>query len=141
MFTADSRFLIVDDSKVVRDLISAALSQLNYKTIDKAFNGRSGWEKIVASVDSGRPYDLVFCDINMPEMNGLELLEMVRANPKTNPVPILMVTTEGEKSTVIKAVMAGVSGYMVKPFGVEDVKKKMYEVYKRLNAAQASSGV
>ncbi|MCB0351812.1 MAG: response regulator [Bdellovibrionales bacterium] len=76
-------------------------------------------------------YELILTDINMPEMDGLKLLELVRAEPKTSNIPVLIVTTDGGKPTVIKAVMSGVSGYMVKPFGVEDVKNKILEIYKR----------
>ena len=74
----------------------------------------------------------------MPEIDGLKLLEMVRGNPSTSQMPIVVVTTESEKQIVLKAVMSGVSGYMVKPFGVENVKTKMQEVYARLNSSDTT---
>ena len=135
MFKPDARFLIIDDSKVTRDLIRTALAQLNYKNFDEAANGRAGWDKIIRSCEETRPYALVFSDINMPEIDGLRLLEMVRGDSRTLNIPMLITTTEGGKQTVIKAVMAGVSGYMVKPFGIEDVKNKVKEVYGLLELA------
>ena len=131
MFNPSSRFLIVDDSSVTRNIVRMALQQMKMKTIDEASNGVAGLEKILSASEQGTPYDLVITDINMPEMDGLKLLELVRAEPKTSNIPVLIVTTDGGKPTVIKAVMSGVSGYMVKPFGVEDVKNKILEIYKR----------
>ena len=131
MFNPSSRFLIVDDSSVTRNIVRMALQQMKMKTIDEASNGVAGLDKILSASEQGTPYDLVITDINMPEMDGLKLLELVRAEPKTSNIPVLIVTTDGGKPTVIKAVMSGVSGYMVKPFGVEDVKNKILEIYKR----------
>ncbi|OFZ16945.1 MAG: hypothetical protein A2Z20_09455 [Bdellovibrionales bacterium RBG_16_40_8] len=138
MFKKNSRFLIVEDSSVVREIIRQALEQMDYKPADEAENGKLGWEKILLSVEENKPYDLVFSDINMPEIDGLKLLEMVRGNPSTSQMPIVVVTTESEKQIVLKAVMSGVSGYMVKPFGVENVKTKMQEVYARLNSSDTT---
>lgn len=140
MFAANARFLVVDDSKVVRELIRTTMGQIGYKQVDEAVNGKLGLEKIRAAQKEGRPYALVFCDINMPEMDGLTLLENLRGDPETKNLPVLMVTTEGEKQTVIRAVMAGVSGYMVKPFGVDDVKKKILEVFSRVSAESPTQG-
>jgi two-component system chemotaxis response regulator CheY len=136
MFQPDARFLIIDDSQATRELIRTGLVQMNYSKIDEASNGRMGWDKIQRSVEDKRPYALVLCDINMPEMDGLRLLETVRSDARTQAIPLLIITTEGGKPTVIKAVMAGVSGYMVKPFGLDDVKAKVKEVFGRLNLAR-----
>lgn len=133
MFRADSNFLVIDDSKTSRDLVRVALKQLGYVNVDEAQNGRVGLDKIKTASKNKKPYTLVFCDINMPEIDGLKLLEVVRLDPQTAMVPIVIITTEGDKATVIRAVMSGVSGYMVKPFGVEDVKSKLAEVYKRVS--------
>ena len=138
MFKPSSRFLIVEDSSVVREIIRQALGQMDYRPADEAENGRIGWQKILRSAEEKRPYDLVFSDINMPEIDGLKLLEMVRNDPRTAAIPVVVVTTESEKQVVLKAVMSGVSGYMVKPFGVENVKKKMQEVYDRLYTGATS---
>lgn len=139
MFKADSRFLIIDDSKTSRDLVRLGLKQLGYIHVDEASNGKLGLDRICASAKLKQPYVLVFCDINMPELDGLKLLEIVRIDPLTAATPIIIITTEGAKPTVVRAVMSGVSGYMVKPFGVEDVKNKIAEVYKRVSVEHGVS--
>jgi two-component system chemotaxis response regulator CheY len=140
MFKADSRFLVVDDSQSSRDLIRTALTQLNLKTLDEAPNGRIGFEKIKKSVEDKRPYSLVFCDYNMPEIDGLKLLDMLMAEVNLQNIPVVMITTEGAKPIVIKAVMSGVSGYMVKPFGVDDVKRKVQEIFRRMQLQHEGAG-
>lgn len=139
MFKSDSRFLIIDDSKIIRELIREALVQLNFRHIEEADNGKRGWEKIERLIEGRMSYTLVFCDINMPKMDGLELLEKVRADQRTSHIPVLMTTTENNKQIVIKAISSGVCGYMVKPFGVHDVKKKLQEISDRLNSTQQNT--
>ncbi len=131
MASTETRILIIDDSNSARDVIRAALYQMKFKMVEEAENGRIGLDLIKMSVKDQRPYDLVFCDINMPELNGIQLLEQVRQNEATSHIPIIIVTTEGSKPLVIKAVMSGVSGYIVKPFAMADVKTKALEVLKR----------
>jgi two-component system, chemotaxis family, chemotaxis protein CheY len=132
VFKPGSKFLIVDDSNIVRNLLRTALSQLDHKNVDVAPDGRQGLKFIDQSVLTGEPYDLVFCDLNMPHVDGFKFLEVVRSTPQTRDLPVIIVTTENAKALVIKAVMHGVAGFMVKPFGVEDVKNKIQEVYKRI---------
>jgi two-component system chemotaxis response regulator CheY len=132
MFKSDARFLIIDDSESSRDLVRTALKQLKLRHIDEAENGNVGWNKILRSLEEQKPYSVVFCDINMPEMDGLKLLETARSDKRTETLPFLMITTEGAKQSVIRAVMSGVSGYLVKPFGIEEIKKKMQEIYDRV---------
>lgn len=131
MLSLNARILIIDDSNAARDLVRAALIQLNLKVLEEAENGRIAWTKIQQSVSDGRIYDLIIADVNMPEMDGLKLLNLVRSDEKTANIPMIIVTTEGSKMTVIKAVMEGVSGYIVKPFAIDDIKKKVIEVMSR----------
>ncbi len=134
MFHDEARFLIADDSNLTRDLVRTALTQLGLLNVDSAADGAVALEKIKVAADEGKPYDLVFTDINMPKIDGLLLLETVRSNLKTRNTPVIIVTTESAKQSVVRAVMQGVSGYMVKPFGVEDVKKKVKEIHDRISA-------
>lgn len=134
MFQNNARFLVVDDSNMIRDLIRTALSQMGLKNCDSAADGAAALEKIKAAIDDGQPYSLVFTDINMPRIDGLLLLETLRSNLKTRETPIIIVTTESSKQSVVRAVMQGVAGYMVKPFGVDDVKKRVQDIYDRLHA-------
>lgn len=116
-------FLIVDDASFIRDLVKRSLkSQLNQCLIDEAINGKKA-----QSLLTKNRYDLVLCDWEMPEMSGLEVLQWLRAREaETNQrkTPFMMVTSRGDKSNVVKAVEAGVSGYIGKPFSSEQLLKK-----------------
>jgi two-component system, chemotaxis family, chemotaxis protein CheY len=101
---------------------------LNFRQIDEAPDGEVAWKKILNSKDEERPYAAVFLDINMPNVDGFGVLNKCRQSPDFADLPIVMITSESQKQAVIKAVMEGVSGYVVKPFGVEDIKKKLVEL-------------
>ena len=134
MFPTDSRFLVVDDSKVVRDFVKTALYTMGMEKIDICEDGKMAEKMIFEAQKSAAPYSLVLLDINMPHLDGLGLLEILKEDDSTKDIPIIMMTTEGGRQTVLKAVMSGVHGYMVKPFGVGDIKKKIQEVYQRLQS-------
>jgi two-component system, chemotaxis family, chemotaxis protein CheY len=103
--------LIVDDSGTVRQQVSMALKQAGFATAE-ASDGREG----LAAIDANRSIDMVICDINMPNMNGLEMVEKVKSKPENKSLPILMLTTEGQPSMIKRAKEAGAVGWMVKPF-------------------------
>jgi two-component system chemotaxis response regulator CheY len=103
--------LIVDDSSTVRQQVSMALKQAGFTTAE-ATDGREG----LAAIDANRAIDMVICDVNMPNMNGLEMIEKVKSKPENKSLPILMLTTEGQPSMIKRAKEAGAVGWMVKPF-------------------------
>jgi DNA-binding response OmpR family regulator len=115
---------VADDAGFIRDLVKRALkSQFSQCQIDEAPNGR----KAQGLLNRNR-YDLVLCDWEMPEMSGLELLGWLRANEterEESKTPFIMVTSRGDKSHVVKAVEAGVSDYIGKPFSNEQILKKV----------------
>lgn len=117
-------FLVADDAGFIRDLVKRALkSQFVQCQIDEAPNGR----KAQGLLNRNR-YDLVLCDWEMPEMSGLELLSWLRATEterEESKTPFIMVTSRGDKSHVVKAVEAGVSDYIGKPFSNEQIMKKV----------------
>jgi two-component system chemotaxis response regulator CheY len=105
------KVMIVDDSRTVREQVAAALIPAGFEVL-QAEDGVDGLEQIDASVDLA----LVFCDLNMPRMDGLQMLAEVRQrDPKTIP-PIVILTTEGRSDLVEKAKQAGARGWLVKPF-------------------------
>ena len=132
MFSGDTRFLVVDDSVTIRDGVRAVLNKIGFSLVDEAADGRVAIEKLKRAVDDSKPYAAVFLDINMPEMDGLKALEIIRQTPSIQSTPVVIVTTESAKPTVIRAVMQGVSGYIVKPFSHEDVKRKVVEIFQRV---------
>jgi two-component system chemotaxis response regulator CheY len=103
--------LVVDDSGTVRQQVSMALKQAGFETAQAA-DGREG----LAMVDSNRNINMVICDVNMPNMNGLEMVEKIKAKPENKSLPILMLTTEGQPSMIKRAKEAGAVGWIVKPF-------------------------
>jgi two-component system chemotaxis response regulator CheY len=103
--------LVVDDSGSVRQQVSMVLRRAGFAMLEAA-DGREG----VAMVDSNRNIDMVICDINMPNMNGLQMVEKIKGQPENKSLPILMLTTEAQPSLVKRAKEAGAVGWIVKPF-------------------------
>jgi two-component system chemotaxis response regulator CheY len=108
--------LVVDDSGTVRQQVSMALKQAGFETAQAA-DGREG----LAMVDSNRNINMVICDVNMPNMNGLEMVEKIKAKPENKSLPILMLTTEGQPSMIKRAKEAGAVGWIVKPFNASQL--------------------
>jgi len=105
------KVLVVDDSQTVRQQVSIALSQAGYEVLE-ANDGIEGFDKI----DADGEIKLVVCDVNMPRMNGLEMVEKVRGETKFDKLPIVMLTTEGAPQLIARAKKAGAKGWIVKPF-------------------------
>ena len=103
--------LVVDDSGTVRQQVSMALKQAGFAIVEAA-DGREA----LAAIESNRAIDMVVCDVNMPNLNGLEMVEKVKSNPEHKALPILMLTTEGQPSMIRRAKEAGAVGWIVKPF-------------------------
>src|SRR5258708_7246548 len=102
--------LIVDDSCSVRQHVSMILVRAGFAMVE-ASDGQEG----LAMIDN-RDIDMVICDINMPNMNGLDMVEKVKSKPEHKSLPIVMLTTEGQTSLVKRAKQAGAVGWLVKPF-------------------------
>lgn len=111
MEMSKKKILVIDDSSAVRQQVSMALGQAGFEVLE-AVDGLDGAETIRADRDLA----LVICDINMPGMNGLEMLERVKAEPENATLPIVMLTTEGQPSLIQRAKAAGAKGWIVKPF-------------------------
>lgn len=108
------KILVVDDSATVRQQVGLALTQAGFEILE-AVDGLDGAEKLTQMTD----ISLVICDVNMPRMNGLEMLEKVRAEQTGPMVPVVMLTTEGQPELVERAKKAGAKGWIVKPFKAE----------------------
>ncbi|HOZ46093.1 MAG TPA: response regulator [Candidatus Hydrogenedentes bacterium] len=113
--------LVVDDSVVMRKVLIGALSRAGISDADQAADGKEA----VAAVE-GTQYDVILMDWNMPNMLGIDAVKAIRANGKT--VPIIMCTTEAEKSRVIEALKAGANNYIIKPFEPSVIIAKIEQV-------------
>jgi two-component system, chemotaxis family, chemotaxis protein CheY len=105
------KILIVDDSATVRQQVRMALEGAGFD-VEEAVDGMEGKERI----SSSNQLAAVVCDVNMPRMNGIEMLESVKADPRNGKLPIVMLTTEGQAAMVKRAKAAGATGWMIKPF-------------------------
>ncbi len=119
--------LIVDDSAAIRKILQRVLEQASVP-ITQVFEAGDGLEAV--SVLKVQEIDLILSDINMPNMDGLQLLSLIRATEKWKSVPVVMITTEGSESKVKEAVLLGASGYVRKPFTPDHIKEKLAGIIK-----------
>jgi two-component system chemotaxis response regulator CheY len=112
--------LIVDDYVRMLRIIRTLLRQLGHDQVEEARDGETALAKL-----REKPFRLVISDWNMEPMSGLELLRQVRADPKLADLPFIMVTAEARETKIAEAQAAGVSGYIVKPFGAEALSNKI----------------
>ena len=130
MSRTDLRFLIVDDFSTMRRIVRSLLKEMGYTNADEAEDGAAAIVKLRT-----QPFDFVVSDINMPNMNGFELLTAIRADPALKHLPVLMVTAEARKEDIIMAAQAGASGYIVKPFTKATLEEKVAKILDKMAAA------
>lgn len=113
---SDINFLIVEDSPTMRQLITFALKRIQKAKVVEATDGVDALKKMV-----GQNFDMLFVDINMPIMNGLKFVSLVRADPTKKDVPIIMITTEGAEEDRKRALSLGASAYLTKPILIQEL--------------------
>ncbi len=113
-----TRVLVADDSSTMRKIILRSLNAVGVTEITEAADG----DEAVSKFKPG-DFDMVLTDWNMPGRNGLEVVQAIREQDKE--IPVIMVTTEAEKSRVLEAIQAGVSDYLVKPFTADTLREKL----------------
>lgn len=121
------KILLIDDSKTMRNIQKSVLATLGHTEVEEAADGQDALSKVVAF----QPH-LILVDWNMPVMDGLAFVKAFRTQNKATPV--IMVTTEAEKSRVIEAIKAGVNNFVVKPFTPDALGQ-------RINETLAKAGV
>jgi len=114
--------LLVDDSAAIRKILLRTLSQIDL-TVGDVFEAGDGVEAL--KVLESKKVGLVLSDINMPNMDGLQLLTSVRARQEWSGIPFIMITTEGSEAKVLEAIQLGAQGYVRKPFTAEQIKEKV----------------
>jgi two-component system chemotaxis response regulator CheY len=118
----ESDVMVVDDSAAIRKILNRVLRQTGMAigTVHEAGDGQEALELLRA-----HKIDLVLTDINMPKMDGLQLLSAMKASPQWNSIPVMMITTEGGETKVGEAVRLGAAGYVRKPFTADQIKEKL----------------
>ncbi|OGJ86507.1 MAG: hypothetical protein A2268_02340 [Candidatus Raymondbacteria bacterium RifOxyA12_full_50_37] len=122
------KFLIVDDSANIRAFVkkTLGLTGLEIERIDEATDGIDGLLQLAEN-----PVDVVLTDINMPNMDGLDMIRKIREDPKFASIQIVVISTEGSREKIIEAVKCGANGYLKKPFGPEEVLDILKEAIKK----------
>jgi len=123
MSTAEIKFLIVDDFATMRRIVRNLLKEIGHQNADEAEDGQDALKKLRAGA-----FDFVVSDVNMPNMNGFDLLRQIRADEALKKLPVLMVTAEAKKEDIITAAQAGASGYIVKPFTKATLEEKLAKI-------------
>lgn len=122
---ANVNFLVVEDSPTMRQLISFSLKRISGANITEAGNGVEAMKKL-----SEKTYDMILADINMPLMDGLKLLSIIRNDPKLKEIPYVIISTEGGEAEVEKGMKLGATAYLPKPIQTSDLLKKVKEILK-----------
>jgi len=125
------RVLVVDDRLYVRKVVKMVLASNGVHQVVEAVNGRDALQQLLEATRLTNPnkrdggFDLVICDWNMPEMTGIELLAEMRKDIRFQTIPFLMVTGQGDREDIMQAVEAGVTDFIVKPFTIDTLEKKL----------------
>lgn len=131
MFSKDTHILVVDDSVNIRRVIVDGLTRLGFRKITTAGEVTEGYGKLSFFAHSPTPVQLVLSDLNMPGMSGIDFLKKVRSDPEFSALPFILITTEGEKGYVIEAAVSGVSAYVIKPFNLDTLAKRLEDAWKK----------
>lgn len=123
----DRKFLIVDDFSTMRRIVRGLLKESGFHNADEAEDGAVALQML----RNGR-YDFVVSDINMPNMNGFELLTAIKKDEALRHLPVLMVTAEARKEDIVRAAQEGASGYIVKPFTKATLEEKVLKILQKL---------
>jgi two-component system chemotaxis response regulator CheY len=127
MNAADLKFLIVDDFSTMRRIVRGLLKEMGCNNADEAEDGA-----VALNMLKAQRYDFVVSDINMPNMNGFDLLKAVKADEALRHIPVLMVTAEARKEDIVLAAQSGAAGYIVKPFTKATLEEKVQKILQKL---------
>ena len=123
----DLKFLIVDDFSTMRRIVRGLLKEMGCNNADEAEDGAAALNMLKA-----QKFDFVVSDINMPNMNGFDLLKAIKADDGLKHIPVLMVTAEARKEDIVLAAQSGASGYIVKPFTKATLEEKVQKIMQKL---------
>ncbi len=125
--STEMKFLIVDDFSTMRRIVRNLLKEIGYTNADEAEDGQVA----LAKLKNGN-FEFVVSDINMPNMNGFELLTQIKSDAALKHLPVLMVTAEAKKEDIVAAAQAGASGYIVKPFTKATLEEKVNKIIEKM---------
>ncbi len=123
------KFLIVDDFSTMRRIVRGLLKEMGCNNADEAEDG-----VVALSMMKAQKFDFIVSDINMPNMNGFELLKAIKADESLRHIPVLMVTAEARKEDIVMAAQSGAAGYIVKPFTKATLEEKVQKILQKIAA-------
>ena len=121
---ANKKVLVVDDSSLMRNFAKDSLKKLNITDLTEADDGNSALTEL-----KKEKYDLILSDLNMPNMDGLELLKAVRSDSNLKDIPFIIMTLEGKKDMLLEAVKAGLNDYLRKPVTANALEEKIKKIF------------
>lgn len=119
------RILVVDDSDNFRSTMCQSLAEIGFSQVQVASGGAEALQMATAAQTEGNPYSMIFCDWNMPEMSGLDVLKTLRQDSESKSVLVAIVTTESEKTKVLEAITSGANDYIFKPIDTPTLRRKI----------------
>ena len=123
------KILIVDDFSTMRRIVRGLLKEIGYNNAEEAEDGAVALQML-----KNMKFDFVVSDINMPNMNGFELLAAIKKEDSLKHLPVLMVTAEARKEDIVRAAQDGAAGYIVKPFTKATLEEKVIKIMQKLAA-------
>ena len=127
MVQKNIKILVVDDFPTMRRIVRNLLKDLGFENVEEAEDGAMGLDKL-----RNGNFDFVVSDWNMPNLDGLSMLQQIRQDPALSKLPVLMVTAEAKKENIIAAAQAGANGYVVKPFTAAVLEEKLNKIFEKL---------
>lgn len=121
------KILLVDDSGTMRHIQKRTLAELGLTDIKEAVDGATALKEVEST-----KFDLILMDWNMPNLTGIEALKKLKANPSHKDIPVVMVTSESEKSHIVEAIQAGAANYVLKPFSADVLKEKLAPILEKV---------
>ena len=125
----EMKFLVVDDFSTMRRIVRGLLKESGCMNVEEAEDG-----SVALQMLRNGKFDFVVSDINMPVMNGFELLSAIKKDPSLKHLPVLMVTAEARKEDIVKAAQEGAAGYIVKPFTKATLEEKVQKIIQKMAA-------
>ena len=126
---SDLKFLVVDDFSTMRRIVRGLLKEMGCNNVEEAEDGVAALQLL-----KGNRFDFIVSDINMPNMNGFDLLKAIKADENLKRIPVLMVTAEARKEDILLAAQSGAAGYVVKPFTKATLEEKITKILQKLAA-------
>lgn len=124
----DLKFIIIEDSTFSRLVLSNYMNDFGYTQVDLPEDSAEGWELIAESLVEGEPYDVVITDLNMPGIDGLELIKKIKSDPGSKDLKVLVISADAEKAVIDEVMQEGAEDYLVKPVGKKSLQDSLEKI-------------